>query len=175
MGYNPNFRTPTGRGFSNGGFSPVDAYCIIPGLSSGSGSVSLNAFNWNAGFNDPNNASFHYFRVEEVATMRVPDFRRVGIIYRDLGVATIQIALTAVNDNGDIVYNTPNQGAPSGGNPYPSFAIGTAAASQRLIQKFLDTRICGSLPQAAILRAANAGPVSISKFWLTTEVEQTSY
>jgi hypothetical protein len=172
--YSPCFTKTTGRGTPNGGITAGGSFNIIPGIGSIAEVPVLYGWNWNGGFNDMVNGSFHYFRIEEIKTMRVPTFRRVGIIYRDLGVATIQIALSAVNDSGAVVYNTPSGGAPSPTNAYPSFTIGTAAASQRLVQKFLDTRITGSLPQLGILRAAGAGPVSISKMWLSAEVEEVT-
>ena len=166
MAYSPSYQRQKGRGVANGGFTPTHAYNFIPGILNGA--VVMNAFDPGQGFNDVNDGGFHYFRIEEVKTMRYPTFRRVGIIYRDLGIATIQVALSAVDDNGQV-----NTNAVAG--VYPSFTIGTKLATGRLCQKFLDTVITGMLPQMGIIRAANAGPVSISKMWLTTEVEEVTY
>jgi len=164
--YNPAYRRRQGHGVPHGGITPVNAYNFIPGIQA-SGSVQMGAFDPSQGFNDSVDGGFHYFRIEEVKTMRYPTFRRVGIIYRDLGQATIQIVLSAVDDNGQV-----NTNAVSG--VYPSFLIGTTSASGRLCQKLLDTQITGMLPQLGIIRAAGAGPVSISKMWLSTEVEDST-
>src|SRR6516164_6362874 len=55
-------------------------------------------------FNDTSQGSSITFKTEDIVPVRVPTVRRVALVYRDLGQATITVSITNTDDNG--VVNT---------------------------------------------------------------------
>jgi hypothetical protein len=111
-------------------------------------------------FNDTVDACTYIFKAEDIIADRVPTTRRVMITYIDLGVATLFVTVSAVNDNGFIV------------TQQVSVTIGTVGASGLLSTAYFDLAITGYRPQVSLTRAANGGPVFISHVMATGTIEK---
>jgi hypothetical protein len=115
-------------------------------------------------FNDPNIGSFYYWKVEDVACGRTPSINRVLISYRDLGPATITVALTGTNDLQQVIVNANVLNI---GNTVFTGKIMTVDAG-------VTSQTAQNL-QLSVTRAANGGPVSITKVRMEGRVEMTVY
>lgn len=147
-----------GHGSPTGGITPTARVFLIPGTLSGT--AKLGQFNPNSGFDDPVDGGFHFFRVEEIQAGRFPTIRKFVIIFRDLGVATLNVTFTAVDQQFNIVTQ-----------PF-SYSIGTVGATGRLMTLVQDCLIAGYLPQMSIAKTAGQGPISIAKVVIAGEVEE---
>lgn len=145
-------------GASNGGISvPLNMLLIPAQIGSQYSFYTLDPTN----FNDANSGGFYNWKVEDVIAGRTPTVSRVIISYRDLGPATFTLVLTGTNDAGQVVaVQTP-------------VAVGTQAASRKIVTKVLGLALTAQNIQASIIRAANAGPLSITKLRLEGRVETT--
>lgn len=113
-------------------------------------------------FNDANQPSTYNYRIEDVEVNRYPTVRRVILTYRDIGQATITVTLTGNNDNGTVVSNSA------------SVNIGNAIPTDVLITKFVDITLSAFRPQLSWSRAANGGPVAITRATILGESEEVT-
>lgn len=114
-------------------------------------------------FNDVSSPSSYSWKVEDVIAGRTPTINRLIVSYRDLGLATVTFTLSGTDDSGNLVSNsTP-------------VAIGTLAASNKIVTKVVGLALTGQNLQLSVLRDANAGPVSITKMRMEGRVETTTY
>lgn len=132
---------------------------LIPGQSAAPNTATLYTFNTDV-FNDSTTGSSYYFKAEDIIADRVPTIRRVIITYRNLGVATLTITLTGIDDNGAVVTNSITA------------TLGSVAANGNLLTYFGDITLTAFRPQLSITRAANGGPIAISTIVLVGRVEQ---
>jgi hypothetical protein len=132
----------------NGGFTASTFYLMVPVQTSDLGLVYVGIFDVTS-FNDPVDSSFYAYRMEDVVTCRVPTVRRVLLVYRDLGLATLTVSISGTDDNNNAVVGTVN------------VQIGTIAASGAQLTKLIDITVSAFRPQLAWSRAAGGGPISI--------------
>jgi hypothetical protein len=149
---------------SNGGISQLASIAMMPMQNAATGACGLWAFDPLFGFNDPVNPSVHSFKVEEVAHGRTPTISRLIVTYRDLGVLKITFTLTGSNDAGEIVSATTGE-----------VTLGNANPTNKLLTKILAPTLTAQNLQLAMFRAANAGPLSITKITLAGRVEMQKY
>lgn len=110
--------------------------------------------------NDSADSATYVYKAEDIIADRVPTTRRVVITYLDLGVATLSVSVTAINDNGVVV------------NQQVSVTLGTAAATGVLATAYADLAVTGYRPQVTLFRAANGGPIAISHVMATGTIEK---
>ena len=156
----------TGTGISNPSPPPatettsllqVFRYLLVPTLGTTGKVLSY----YDAGsFNDTVDGCTYIFKAEDIIADRVPTARRVIITYIDLGVATLHVTVSSVNDNG--VINTQQT----------AITIGTVTASGILSTAYADLSVTGYRPQVTLFRSANGGPVFISHVVVTGTVEK---
>src|SRR5262249_5326063 len=60
-------------------------------------------------FDDPYADSSYSYRIEEIVPNSTPTVNRVDLTYVDLGLATIQVTISGVNDNGQVISSTISQ------------------------------------------------------------------
>jgi hypothetical protein len=109
-------------------------------------------------FDDQVDGGFYTYKVEDINQDRMPTVNRVVLTYRDLGPATIFFTVTGVDDNDSKVSANSAQ-----------TSIGTAAASQLLLTKFIDLSISCFRPQLSFTRVS--GPVSVVAVTMRGTVE----
>lgn len=141
-----------GPGFSQQ--TPVVVYSTSINGAAG----TIDTFN-STNFNDPLQGSSYSYRVEDVFPNRVPTVRRVALTYRDLGTATITLTLTGTDDNQTV------QTASA------TVTIGNAVPTNVLMVKLVDIELTAFRPQLTISRAANGGPMSITRATMMGQVE----
>jgi hypothetical protein len=114
-------------------------------------------------FNDAASGSFYNWKVEDVIAGRTPTIRRVIISYRDLGVASLFVKLTGTTDGGKAV------------NVSKTITIGNTVPLNIIFTTIVGILLTGQNLQLSVVRAANAGPVSITKVRIEGTVETTTY
>ena len=148
---------------SNGGTPAALNLLLIPAtLFSGGLIATMYTFD-PTNFNDPNSGSFYDWKVEDVIAGRTPTINRVIISYRDLGVASLFVNLSGTNDTGKAV------------NASKTISIGNAVPLGIILTTLVGISLSGQNLQLSIVRAANAGPVSITKVRMEGKVETTTY
>jgi hypothetical protein len=145
----------------NGGFAATAYFLFVPTLLSAGGNSFIGAFSA-SNYNDPLDSSSYSYRMEDVIVGRMPTVRRVIVIYRNLGVATLTVTVSGTDDNG--VRQTS----------FDTNIIGSTLADGTLGTSFFDVQLAAFRPQITLSRTANAGPVSIISATLVGEVEDTS-
>lgn len=113
-----------------------------------------------ASLNDVDDASTYVFKSEDVIADRVPTVRRVIITYFDLGVASLNVTVSGVNDQGAYVF------------AQTVVSIGTVATTGVLATAYADLSVTCYRPQITLTRPANAGSVAISHVVATGTVEK---
>jgi hypothetical protein len=158
--------TLTGTGISNPSPPPATEvtsllqsfrYLLVP--SQGTTGKVLSFYDTTS-LDDASDASTYTFKAEDLTAVRVPTVRRVMITYIDLGVATLHVSVTAVNDNGVIV------------TEQTAITIGTVGATQNICTAFADLSVTGYRPQVQLFRAAGGGPVFISHVVASGTIEK---
>lgn len=146
---------------SNGGLTSPLGVMLIPSVNiSGIGSYYwLNPAN----FNDPSSASSYSFKVEDVLAGRTPTISRIIVSYRDLGVATITLTLSGIDDNQAVQTNSI------------TVNIGTTLATKKVCTLIVGLALSANNLQLTITRLANAGPVSITKIRMEGRVDLRPY
>ena len=153
----------TGTGVSAPGANEVTAlvqnfrYLLVPSLGT-TGKV-LSYYDTTS-FDDATDNATYVFKAEDIAADRVPTVRRVIITYIDLGVASLIVTVSGVNDLGA---STSSQATVS---------IGTAGATGVLATVYADLAVTCYRPQLTIVRNAAGGPVAISHVVMTGTVER---
>jgi hypothetical protein len=148
---------------SNGGLTKPLGFALYP-VSSATGQGQM-FFCDPTNFNDPNSASFYTYKVEDVIAGRTPSVGCIIISYTDLGVASLTWNISGTTDQGKAVNET---GTISIGNTVPLGIILTQIV--RFNPVFTAQNI-----QLTLIRAAGAGPVSITKVRMEGRVEKTVY
>jgi hypothetical protein len=153
--------------FSNGGISQLASIAMMPMQNSATGVCGLFAFDPLFGFNDAVNSSLHSFKLEEIQHGRTPTIARIIVTYRNLGLVTVSFIITGTNDAGEDFLATLKA------------TIGSVKPTNRLRTTMFDSNnsqstlpITGQNLQLTVFRAANAGPLSISKITLAGRVEK---
>lgn len=145
----------------NGGVLASTYYLLIPVQDVNSGNAYLAMYDLN-NLNDADDGSYYTYRMEEVMPLRVPTVRRIGVEYRDVGVANVTFTLTGTNDKG------------VGISQSKTVRIGTSAATGLIVTLFVDMTFTGFRPQLTVSRAAAGGPLSIVSVTLIGEVEEVT-
>jgi hypothetical protein len=114
-------------------------------------------------FNDVASGSFYNWKVEDVIAGRTPTISRVIISYRDLGVASLFVHLSGTTDAGKAV------------NASQTVPIGNTVPLNIILTTVVGISLTGQNLQLSVVRAANAGPISITKVRLEGRVETTVY
>lgn len=143
----------------NGGFSATQYFIFVPVQSSSGTYVGIFDI---TSFDDKNDGSYYFYRVEDTQTGRFPTVRRLFVTYRDIGIVTVTFTVRGIDDTGSIV--TSSQ----------IVKLGTASASGNLLSQFVDLTLSAFRPQLSITRAAAAGPLDIVSVTMILEVEETS-
>ncbi len=143
----------------NGGFAATQYFIFVP-VSAPTG-IYIGIWDVTS-LDDPNDGSSYFYRQEEIQTGRFPTVRRVFLVYRDLGVATITVGIRAIDDNDALVQKTT------------TVQLGTTAATGNLLSQFVDITVAGFRPQLFIQRAAGAGPLDIVKAVMIGESDEVS-
>lgn len=145
---------------SNGGTATKLALALYPiGLSPGAALFIFDPTN----FNDAISGSFYDWKVEDVIAGRTPTINRVILSYRDLGVASLFVNLSGTNDQGQAV------------NSSQTIQIGNTVPLGIILTTLVGISLTAQNLQLSIVRAANAGPVSITKVRMEGKVETTTY
>lgn len=145
----------------NGGFLASTFFFMIPVQDMTNGAVGvavLSTFN----FDDPVDASFYSYKIEDIVPGRVPTVRRVILNYRDLGPASVIVTISGSNDNAQSITASVTRQI---GNPLPSLIPQTA---------LIDIELTAFQPQLTIGRAAGGGPLSIISATILGDVEEQS-
>jgi hypothetical protein len=145
----------------NGGFLATTFFIFCPTQASDSGASYIGIFDPSS-FDDPNNGSSYSYKIEDVIVGRVPTVRRVILVYKDLGPATITVQLSGTNDNNNIVTASVKA------------KLGTTGATGALLTAFADVTLTAFRPQLTLSRAAGGGPLSIISATLVGEIEDIS-
>jgi hypothetical protein len=145
----------------NGGFAATAFVMFVPVQASTGGGGYISTFS-PVSYDDANDASSYSYRQEDIIPNRVPTVRRIAITYRNIGLATRTITVTAINDAGATVTATQTQ------------QIGDTTADSTLRTIFYDLVVTGFRPQLTISRAAGGGPISIIRASMIGEVENAS-
>jgi hypothetical protein len=143
----------------NGGFAITSYITLVPVQDAATG-VCYFAI-WDAtNFDDPNDGSFYAYREEDVIVGRYPTVRRVILVYRDLGLASLVVTVSGTNDSNQVVSSSA------------TVPLGNAIPTQELLTAFADIGISCYRPQLSLRRFPGGGPVSIISATLVGEVEQ---
>jgi hypothetical protein len=149
---------------SNGGTTTSLGLALFPIITNPITSNAFFKFD-PTNFNDPLTQSFYLFKTEDIICGRVGTINRVILSVRNLGVATITLTLSGIDDNTkEPVSNSV------------VMTIGTFSASGRIITYAkIGLSLTGQNLDLMITRAANGGPVSITKVRMEGKVETTTY
>lgn len=145
----------------NGGFAATTFFLFVPAQAADTGAPYVGIFD-TTNFDDSDDPSTYSWRSEDIIVGRFPVVRRVILVYRDLGPATITVTVTGTDDNNSIVAASQK------------VKIGTSGATGVLLTIYVDLQLAAFRPQLSVSRAAGAGPVSIVSATLIGEVEDTS-
>lgn len=146
---------------SNGGIAQSSRISAYPMISALTGQAALYAYDPGLGFNDPNNGSVYFYKIEEVAPGKTPTVNSLILIYRDLGFASITFNLTGTNDLQQVVNATTGP-----------LVIGNFTPTGRIMTRNnIGLSLTAQNLQLSWVRVANGGPVSIIKVILTGQVE----
>jgi len=145
----------------NGGFAATAYFLFVPAVLSAGGNSFIGAFSA-SNYNDPNDASSYSYRMEDVIVGRMPTVRRVIVVYRNLGVATLTVTVSGTDDNGAVQSSSDTN------------TIGSSLADGSLGTSFFDIQLAAYRPQITLSRKAGAGPVSIISVTMVGEVEDVS-
>jgi hypothetical protein len=147
---------------SNGGYSAQLGLALYP-VCTQANNVGAFYFYDITNFNDPNSPSYYNYKVEDVICGRTATIRREIISYRDLGVATLTVELSGTNDLGQYI------------NALTTITIGNPSPLGIILTQIVNLTFTGQNLQVMLVRAANGGPVSITKIRLEGTVETTKY
>lgn len=146
-------------GTENGGVGGTTWVLFFPVKDISSGLSYIGYFDVNNS-NDSKDDSSYSYRAEDIALLRQPTVRRVGLVYRDLGAAAITITLSGTNDQAQVVSQSVTA------------QIGNTIPTNDLMIKLVDIQLTAFHPQLTISRAAGAGPVCITSATIIGEVEE---
>ena len=145
---------------SNGGVLATSKMALFPCFNATENQSQFMAFDPTQGFNDMVNPSSYNFKVEEVQPYRTPTVRRVIVSYTDLGQVTVVFTMTGCNDLQQVVSVSKSQ------------VLGNEEPTNGILTQKVDISLTAMNQQLNISRAANAGPLSITKVWIIGEYEE---
>jgi VCBS repeat-containing protein len=145
----------------NGGFAATQYVLFVPAQLNSGGPAFIGTFSAD-NYNDTFDGSSYSYRVEDVVVGAYPTVRRLFVVYKDVGQATITFTVTGTNDNAQVVSNSQTQ------------VIGNTNPTNALMGIFFDIQLAAYMPQVSWSRAAGAGPVCIVSVTLIGEVEEAS-
>jgi hypothetical protein len=148
---------------SNGGYTAQLGVALYP-VCTQANNVGVFYYYNTANFNDTLSSGFYDYKVEDVICGRTPTARRVFVSYRDLGVATVTLYITATNDLQQVVSTNVTLII---GNTVPTNVIMTKESG--------IPALTGQNFQVSWMRLPNGGPVSITKVRIEGTVEKTEY
>jgi hypothetical protein len=144
----------------NGGVFAPTYYLMVPTQNISGQQCYLGIYDTSS-FDDPVDGSSYSYRSEDINPLRVPTVRRVGLIYRDLGLATLTVSISATNDNGQVV------------SASTTVQLGNTVPTNALLTELVDITVVGFRPQLTLSRAAAGGPISISSVTMIGTIEDT--
>ncbi len=145
---------------SNGGVFASKKMALFPCFNASDNTSEFMGFDPTQGFDDPVNPSSYNFRVEDFLPYRTATVRRIIVTYTDLGQVTAVFTLTGCNDNGAVVSISAAK------------VLGNEIPTQAILTLSVDLLLTAMNQQLNISRAADAGPLSLTKVWLIGEVEE---
>jgi hypothetical protein len=155
---------------SNGGISQLASIAMMPMQDASTGVCGLYAFDPFYGFNDPVSPSSHTFKAEEIQHGRTPKIGGLILTYRNLGVVTVSFTISGNNDAGEMSSSTLTA------------TFGSAKATNKIVTTVFNSQSVASTfpiavmnPQLTVYRAANAGPLAITKITLYGRVERQQF
>ena len=113
-------------------------------------------------FDDIFDGSSYSYRVEDIGIERVPTVRRVLLVYRDLGLATVTVKLEGTNDNREVVSKSVQK------------QIGNSIPTRKLLSALVDVQLTCFRPQLTVSRVARGGPFSIISASMVGEAEEVT-
>jgi hypothetical protein len=158
--------TLTGTGISNPSPPPATEvtsllqsfrYLLVP--SQGTTGKVLSFYDTTS-LNDATDNSVYTFKAEDIHADRVPTVRRVIITYIDLGVASIVVNVSGINDNGTLAFGQA------------VISIGTVGATQNICTAYADLSVSCYRPQVTLTRNGAGGPIAISHVVATGTIEK---
>ena len=155
---------------SNGGISQLASIAMMPMQDAATGVCGLYAFDPLFGFNDPVNASIYTWKIEEIQHGRTPTIETILVTYRNLGLVTVTFTINGSDDSDNDV------------TAFLTVQLGSSTPTNRLRTRLFTPQnaqstlpFTGKNPQLTMFRAANAGPLSITKITLCGRVEKAEY
>lgn len=146
---------------SNGGINQTSRISAYPMVVIGNSNAGLYAYDPNLGFNDPNNSSSYFYKVEEVMPGKTPTVNSLILVYRDLGLAVVSFTLTASTDDQKIASATTGP-----------LVIGNSVPTGRIMTRNnIGLTLTGQNIQLSWTRQPGGGSVSIIKVIMTGTVE----
>jgi len=153
---------------SNGGMAAPLGVALYP-VCTLAGNTGLFYFFDTTNYNDPLSPSYYTWKQEDIIAGRMPTCNRVIISYRDLGVANITVTLSGM------VGQTDSNNACTPSLMVRPLTIGTTNATGLICTVNFGISLSAANLQLRVDRAADAGPVSITKIRLEGRVEKTAY
>ena len=145
---------------SNGGIPALLNLWLFPSLIGGDGIFwTLDPTN----FNDTLEGSNYSWKVEDVIAGRTPTINRLIISYKDLGVVATTVLISGTDDSQNPVLFQE------------AVTLGTVGAPGTIKTSVVGVNLTGQNLQLTIVRAANAGPLCITKIRMEGKVEMTTY
>jgi len=147
---------------SNGGINSNSRVSIYPMIDIRTGQSGLYAFDAPAGgYNDLNNPSNYFYRVEEIIPGKTPTVSKIVVSYRDLGPVRVTFNLSGTNDNQQVV--SVSTGKILLGNQIPTGRI--------MCRNDIGLTLTAQNLQLSWTRAPGDGPLSIVKILMYGTVE----
>jgi len=115
-------------------------------------------------FNDPLKPSFYTWKIEDIIAGRTGTINRLIVSYKDLGEVTVQWTLSGTNDAGEVVSNSTGD-----------YVMGSVAADGKIKTCLPGISLTAQNLQLRVDRAADAGPLCITKIRMEGRVETTKY
>jgi hypothetical protein len=147
---------------SNGGVFGVAKMALYPCFNALDNTCEFMGWDPTSGFDDPVNPSSYNFKVEDFLPYRTATVRRIIVTYTDLGQVTAVFTLTGCNDNQEVVDNTA------------TVVLGNETPTQAILTQKVDLQLTAMNQQLNISRAADAGPLSLTKVWIIGQIEENT-
>lgn len=146
---------------SNGGISSNSRISAYPMINTQTGIAGLYSFDPAIGYNDLNNPSNYFYRVEQIVPGKTPTVNGLIITYRDLGPVIVTFNLSATNDLGKVVTQTTGP-----------LSLGNSPATGRIVTlNNVGLTLTGQNFQLSFTRAAGAGQLAIVSIIMSGTVE----
>lgn len=134
---------------ATGGLAGIEGLLLVPMKDDISGFVFFYELD-PEDFNTESDVVYE-FRQEEIQEGRLPTIHRVRVMYRDLGKVTVVVGV---------------RGFLNGNSEEKVVALGSEAASGKVLTTLVDLQITDERPQLYFRRLKDAGPLAIIKMTL---------